>query len=185
MATAKAGFEEGITYLVKGIPATFIKSVKGWHRFIDNDSNDALKVRAKDVQSTGKATDAPVAAGQRVFRTFDPETGDVKRQATFNMDRYTRHSEESTEGGFIPLDVNDATADSLRGLGVEQQFEEAARIVRSYGDAKWPGNKTVIEQEMRDRYSKKNPGQIRMNLGNVIRGCISRAARAEAEITEA
>ncbi len=183
MATAKAGYEKGKIYLVKGVPATFVKSAKGWHAFTDNDSGDTLKVRAKDVKATSAANPdgSPSTDGQRVFRTFDPETGDIARQAVFKMDHFTRHTDSSTEGGFRPLDVADATADALRGLGIEEQFEEAARIVRSYRDDKWEGTKTEIEQEMRDRYSKLNPGQIRMNLGNVIRGCVNRAERAEEE----
>lgn len=182
MATKKAGFEFGKAYTVKGVLASFVESAKGWHLFKDAIDGKDIKARAKDVKAVSAANPdgSPPTDGQRVFRTFDPETGDVNRQAVFKMDHYTRHTEESTEGGFHPLDISDATADSLRGLGIEEQFEEAARIVRSYRDDKWEGTKTEIEQEMRDRYSKLNPGQIRMNLGNIIRGCSNRAEREAA-----
>jgi hypothetical protein len=175
MATSKAKLEVGQTYKVKGETSKLANRRGSWYIF-----ENGMKARAKDVKPAGKAKGNGAAKGERVF-TVHNEEGEVERSAVFKLDHYVKHNDESTEGGFKPLDINDDVAGMLRGLGVEEQFEEAARVVRQYRDDKWKGTKTEIEQEFRNRYEKLNPGQIRMNLGNIIRGCARRAEKAEEE----
>ena len=177
MATAKAKLVEGNVYNVKGINAKYTGSKSGWANFVDADGN-TIKARAKDAKPAAKGPKA--AKGERRFVVLDPETGEPARVATFKLDHYVKHKDESTEGGHRPLDINDDVAGLLRGLSVEDMFAKAASEVRKYRDEKWPGTKAEIEAEFVARYGKLNNGQIRMNLGNVIRGCIKRVEREKA-----
>lgn len=174
MATSKAQFQTGTEYMVRGEIATLESAAKGWFTF-----DNGVKARAKDIKKVNAS--AAAGKGQRVFRVVDPETGEPAKVAVFKMDRYTRHKGVSTESGNVPIDINDQTAADLRGLSIDEQFEETASRLRAFRDEKWPGTKADILAELHSRYDRLNVGQQRMNLGNVIRGAVKRQEKAEAE----
>lgn len=178
MATNKAKPTIGKDYSAKGQIGTLIAISRGWCE-LEAEDGSTFKARAKELKAPRVAEDNE---GQRVYNYRDPEDGELKRQAIFKMDRYTVHKDVATESGNYPVDIGDDVAGQLRGLSQDDQYALVAKSLRALRDEKWEGTKAEIEDELRNRYSKcKNAGQVRMNLGNVLRGAIRRAERAEEE----
>ena len=168
MATNKK-LEAGVTYGVKGKLAVYKSSSKGWHTFtLDNGST--IKARGKDIRSASTAGDGN---GRRKFRVYD-EDGNAK-VSYFDMEKYTRHKDVSTEGGNFPLDVSDAAADALRGEATTEMYNIVTAELVKIKDELYGKSKTGIKKELVGRYAKHNEGQQRMFLGNVLRGAWNRA----------
>ena len=168
MATSKAGFTQGTTYIVKGQSAEFVESKAGWHLFAGVDGSE-IKARAKDVKTASEvdADEIPPAAGQRRYVAIDRETGKAKI-AVFDKDRYVKHDVE-TESGSKAYDINDAVADLLRGKTLKEAYKVANRFIKDMGE-------TSTVSELEQAYGHLNNGGQRMCLGNKMRGAQKRAA---------
>ena len=167
MATSKAKvtFKKGAEYSVKGTRATFVESKSGWHHFVGPEG--AIKARAKDVKEVTEPGTIPPANGQRRFVSLHPKTG-VPRIAVFDTNRYQRHKGFSTENGNVPLDIGDEVASLLRGKSVADQFKAAARFMKDCGT-------NVTAKSLEEKYGHLGNGQIRMSLGNRMRGAFKRS----------
>lgn len=91
-----------------------------------------------------------------------------------------------TISGRDTVDINDYVAGLLRGLSVPQTIEKTAKILDDAGKLALSAKNTkhkngfagTTEAWLLTKYEDKNPGMIRMNLGNLLRGCINRTQEA-------
>lgn len=182
--TDKIEITVGNAYRVKGQLATATAIKSGWITF-ETDGGDVFKARAKDVDQdlgpAGAVSDDPRTIPGRKFIAYDEE-GHAK-VALFRTERYARHKNFSTEGGNVPYDIGDSVAEKLRGLSLEEQYKVCAELLRAVGEAS--ASRAAVIRELEERYGHLNPGQVRMNLGNRMRGALKRAARAEEEAEDA
>jgi hypothetical protein len=96
------------------------------------------------------------------------DDADDSRLVKPNLDRYVTSAEVKTASGRKAIDINDEVATRLRGLDLADTYREAASVTGQ------------TQKSLREKYEHLNPGMQRMNLGNLIRGAASKAAR-EAE----
>lgn len=104
---------------------------------------------------------------------------------TPDLSRYVRGL-GVTPSGNDTLDIADQTADLLRGLNLDdlyavvaEHLEHCGPETASKGFMKLFGKDTPWEADnlhafLSDRYSDRNPGMQRMNLGNVLRAAMLR-----------
>ena len=105
--------------------------------------------------------------------------------------RYLRGAGTTASGGST-LDINDGTAQDLRGMdenkalnatakelaGMDRQFAFSKKMGREFGkDRGW--DYVTIQNWLFERYEGRNPGMVRMNCGNVLRSARKRQDEAE------
>ena len=89
-------------------------------------------------------------------------------ETTFDLGKYFV-SDVKTPSGRRTIDVNDATAEKLRGLPLDEVYAMAAEACE------------VTVASLKAKYAELNPGMQRMNLGNRIRGAASAKEQAKAK----
>lgn len=114
--------------------------------------------QAQSTTPSKAANKAPSAVVAKPAKT-PPLVGNVIHA---NLDVYVKGAAQ-TAGGNKTIDCGDQTAARLRGLPLDQVYNEAAIACKT----------TVVE--LRAKYSKLNVGMQRMNLGNKIRGAATAA----------
>lgn len=151
----------------------------GWSTILDGMKQ--IKVRNSELTTpvAGKAVvpakpgpvrsakDKPAKA-EKPKREPKPKTDDDGRLVKPNLERYTVSAEVKTASGRKAIDINDDVAARLRGSDLTDAYREASEATGR------------TQKALRERYEHLNPGMQRMNLGNLIRGAASKAAR-EAE----
>jgi hypothetical protein len=94
-----------------------------------------------------------------------------------------------TKSGRDTYDIGDSVADGLRELSVPNVLTETAKalaqhpieiglsvkIGRQFKAAGFSWTKTGIRTWLKKRYEDRNPGMIRMNCGNILRGATKRS----------
>lgn len=94
-----------------------------------------------------------------------------------------------TASGRDTYDIGDAIADRLRGLNDREAVTESAvmlaempieiglstKLGRQFKAAGYEWSAEGIEKWFEDRYEGRNPGMVRMNVGNVLRAASKRA----------
>lgn len=76
-------------------------------------------------------------------------------------ERLVKHAGVKTAGGNAAIDNADAVAGLLRGKTLEEVWAIASAAL---------GSDVVVV--LKSKYAALNPGQVRMNLGNRIRGAV-------------
>lgn len=88
----------------------------------------------------------------------DPATAKYRRiGAKEHRVSVAHYSKTVANSGHSSLDCGDGIAARLRGMALEDVYEEAAKVL------------AVDVAELKTRYAKLNPGMQRMNLGNRMR----------------
>lgn len=163
-------------------------------------SADAAKVTCKRCLATmlkEKSETKPnvqVAASissDQVTPTVDPLLETIistpKPCLAFDRSRYITH-EEVTENGTHVVDVDDKVAEMLRGLTLVEAYQKTWNLAATGGSLELGSGKTrqVIYsvEELQDRYSKRNRGMQRMNLGNILRGIFGKGIKSVADENE-
>lgn len=154
----------------------------GWSTILDGMKQ--LKVRNSELSApVGGKPNVPAKPGPvRSAKDRKPKADKPKREPKAakaesdrlvnpDLARYTV-SEVKTASGRKAIDVNDGVATQLRGLDLSETYRAASE---STGESM---------AALKRRYEHLNPGMQRMNLGNLIRGAASKAAR-EAEKAKA
>lgn len=110
----------------------------------------------------------------------------VKVRIKADLKRYVRGL-GVTPSGHDTLDIGDGTADTLRGLTVDEILETTAAEMAQIGvkHASKALRKAIgawdvdsIQAYLADRYASRNNGMVRMNCGNLLRAMRNRAAAA-------
>lgn len=170
----------------QGRLVTVVERKGGWTTILDGMKQ--LKVRNSELTAPvdGKAN-VPAKPGkllstqrkEREAKKADKPKREPKaakkddegRLVNPDLTRYTV-SEVKTASGRKAIDVNDGVAAQLRGLDLSDVYRTASEAT---GESM---------AGLKRRYEHLNPGMQRMNLGNLIRGAASKAAR-EAEKAKA
>jgi len=105
-----------------------------------------------------------------------------------NRDRYIRGMGE-TASHRSTYDIDDYAATLLRGLSGDELYSTACNELAVYGDSRfshkmmgeWKKSALLCTDFLVSRYGKLNPGMVRMNLANLIRGAVSRFANDSKE----
>lgn len=155
----------------------------GWSTILDGMKQ--LKVRNSELSApiSGKANvpakPGPVRSAKDQKAKADkpkrePKAAKAESDRLVNPDlaRYVTSAEVKTASGRKAIDVNDGVASKLRGLDLADTYRAAAEAT---GESM---------AGLKRKYEHLNPGMQRMNLGNLIRGAASKAAR-EAEKAKA
>lgn len=150
----------------------------GWSTVLDGMKQ--LKVRNSELSAPVKAGTANVPAkpgpvrsakdakADKPKREPKPKTDDDGRLVKPDLSRYEVSAEVKTASGRKAIDIADGVAKQLRGLDIADTYRAAAEATGQ------------TQKALREKYQHLNPGMQRMNLGNLIRGAASAAAR-EAE----
>jgi hypothetical protein len=120
-----------------------VATSKGWLTLQLSDGS-TVKARARDVRVASEGGITNRRIGNR----------------RYNCSNYVRKIGDKlnvSAGGHATMDNGDALAKKLRGVELDDVYEQAARILG------------VSESELRARYKHLNPGMQRMNLGNRMR----------------
>lgn len=95
----------------------------------------------------------------------------------------------TTASGSDTLDIADETADILRGLALDELYDKVSDLLEMVGRNKMsksflkgfgkdtPWEMDNIQAYLTDRFSGRNPGMQRMNLGNILRAAQKRASK--------
>lgn len=83
-----------------------------------------------------------------------------------DLTKYAKHTGFTTKSGRVKIDVEDEAAKLLRPLSLDDAIAYVANEVGVSPDA------------LAERYAGRNPGMIRMNIGNILRGELNRRAKA-------
>lgn len=121
--------------------------------------------KVKVTKTNGKAAPKP-AKPARVAKSKDQADEDA-RLIRADLSRYVV-SDVKTASGRKAIDIGDDVASRLRGADLTDVYRAAAEATGQPMAA------------LHRKYDHLNPGMQRMNLGNLIRGAQSKAARAEA-----
>jgi hypothetical protein len=113
----------------------------------------------KDAKAIEKANRPP-----KVVKVKDPNAVSKSITAGADLSKYTRHADIKTASGRPTYDIGDKTAEVLRGKDLDAVYEVTVKTI-----AKLTGEKGLTVDELKTKYSKLNPGQQRMNLGNRLR----------------
>lgn len=157
----------------------------GWSTILDGMKQ--LKVRNSELSAPvgGKANipakPGPVRSAKdrkpkaekpaKAKREPKPKTDDDGRLVKPDLTRY-EVSDVKTASGRKAIDIADGVAKQLRGLDLADTYRAASEATGE------------TQKALKERYEHLNPGMQRMNLGNLIRGAASKAAR-EAEKAKA
>jgi predicted class III extradiol MEMO1 family dioxygenase len=130
---------------------------------------------------------APVpkkASGAKKARVREPKTDHVvplvrkdgkdshSIVAGADLSHYKLHKEAKTPSGRPAFDIGDKVASMLRGKSVDEVIAITANeLTRVSGER-------VTQTSLKEKYAKLNPGQIRMNCGNRLRGVYKAEAGA-------
>lgn len=153
----------------------------GWSTILDGMKQ--LKVRNSELSApiNGKANVPAKPGPVRTAKDKKPEKAkrepkaakaEANRLVNPDLTRYTTSPEVKTASGRKAIDVNDGVAAKLRGLDLGDTYRAASEATGEPMAA------------LKRKYEHLNPGMQRMNLGNLIRGAASKAAR-EAEKAKA
>lgn len=117
-----------------------------------------------------KAPKEPKAKKEKVVREprlpkLDAEGNPLPRLVPADLSRYQTHEEKSASGR-KKIDVNDEASSILRPMDLNEAIAYVANEVGLSPDA------------LTERYAGRNPGMIRMNIGNILRGELNRRAKA-------
>lgn len=108
--------------------------------------------QAQEPKTEAVETQSPEAVLAKVSRSIVP---------IGYREKLVKHEGVKTAGGNAAIDNADAVAGLLRGKPLADVWAIAATAL---------GNDVVVV--LKSKYEKLNPGQIRMNLGNRIRGAV-------------
>jgi hypothetical protein len=154
----------------------------GWTTILDGMKT--VKVRNSELSApVGGKANVPAKPGPvRSAKDRQPKPEKAKREpkaAKAESDRLVNPdlaryvtSDVKTASGRKAIDVNDGVAAKLRGLDLADTYRAASEAT---GESM---------AGLKRKYEHLNPGMQRMNLGNLIRGAASKAAR-EAEKAKA
>lgn len=90
-----------------------------------------------------------------------------------------------TATGRDTFDIDDYVAGLLRGLDIDSLYEKVVEVLLGISPTCWFSKATdsayqqsglTLDDFLGERYSHLNPGMQRMNLGNLLRGALKRAA---------
>lgn len=112
----------------------------------------ARKPRAKPAKPSRKASPRKDADGKLI----NP-----------NLEAYKVSKDVKTSSGRPAIDSDDNVARSLRGAKLEEVYREASKATG------------IPQTQLKSKYEKLNIGMQRMNLGNLIRGAATKAAKAK------
>ena len=93
------------------------------------------------------------------------ENAEDNRLIKADLSRYEVVADVKTASGRKAIDIGDEVAKRLRGADLKDVYREAAHATG------------VPMTQLHAKYDHLNPGMQRMNLGNLIRGAASKAAR--------
>ena len=99
------------------------------------------------------------------FRKIEQDDEDPIR-LDFQKEKYV-NSRVKTPSGRRAVDIGDSVAVMLRGDNLSHVYKKVAVALNNMGV-------TVTEKELKGRYEHLNVGMQRMNLGNLVRGSISK-----------
>lgn len=111
---------------------------------------------------------------------------------TPDHDRYIRGL-DATASGRDTYDIGDITADSLRGLNEDEVISTVAKALsqlpieialsvkvgRQFAKTSYTWTTNGIKGWLAARYDGRNPGMVRMNCGNILRGSYKRRDEIE------
>lgn len=100
------------------------------------------------------------------------DASDDGRLVKPNLDRYVTSAEVKTASGRKAIDINDEVATALRGVDLADVYRQASAATGQ------------TQKALHEKYDHLNPGMQRMNLGNLIRGAASKAAREAAKASQ-
>lgn len=158
----------------QGRPVSVVEVNGGWSTILDGMKQ--IKVRNGELSKPAK-TEMPGKPGpvrsakdkapkaEKPKREPKPKTDDDGRLVKPNLDRYVTSDEVKTASGRKAIDVNDEVATSLRGTDLADVYRQASAATGQ------------TQKSLHEKYDHLNPGMQRMNLGNLIRGAASKAAR--------
>lgn len=134
----------------------------GWTTILDGMKQ--VKVRNGELSPVKAKAEKPAKAP----KAEKPAKASDERTVKPDLTRYTVH-DVKTASGRRAIDSADAVAAMLRGLDLADVYRTASSET---GEAM---------AALKRRYEHLNPGMQRMNLGNLIRGARSKAAKEAAK----
>jgi hypothetical protein len=165
------------------VPAEMVERKGGWSTVIHPDSGEQVKVRNSQVALEDE--DDPEASNALLAHLVDNEGEDDEpeyRGDVFPEDiRETYVRTPSVVKGKVLIDNGDTLAAVLRDHSLESVAYLASKVVGELPAAGWLDHYTV--DRVAEGKNALNPGMVRMNLGNKIRGKVRRTAKDEG-ITE-
>ena len=146
------------------VEGTFVSAKSGWTVIATKDGEK--KFRSGQVaEKLTKAEAKKRESAARKAEAKPAEEGHANgKLVPADLSKYVVH-EATTESGRKKIDIDDETAEKLRGLDLEGTYKYAAKVLD-----------TTVNQ-LKEKYISLNPGMQRMNLGNRIRK-VTRAAAA-------
>lgn len=177
------------TVMYKGNEVEFISKSGGWTTILLSTGSQ-VKVRNSAVtpaKAPAPAPKAPAPKAPKAPKAYIPEafapkayTTDSTKLLNPDLTKYTQH-EVTTASGRKSVDINDTTAAKLRGCHLQDAYEIVAEeMIKLRGEGSVP----VMLHALHGLYDHLNPGMQRMNLGNSLRGEISRKAKRDAKASK-
>ena len=164
----------------QGRVVSIVERNGGWSTILDGMKQ--LKVRngelsevteskkpAQPKSSAKPKADKPAKAKKPSKDTEIHPTANDGRLVKPDLSRYTVTPDIKTPSGRKAIDIADPVATALRGKDLADAYREAAAATGQ------------TQKGLRERYEHLNPGMQRMNLGNLIRGAASKAAKEQAK----
>jgi hypothetical protein len=130
-----------------------------------------VEAKAKKVAKTAKPkVERKAREGENVV-PLTRKDGKQSRSITAGavLDHYKLIKDIKTAGGRPSFDIADKAATLLRGHTIQEQYRLVADKLSEITGEK------VSAASLEKKYSHLNPGQIRMNLGNKLRGALRNA----------
>lgn len=131
------------------------------------EDTTVAKTASKKAASKAASKKTPAAKGPKAPRVRKAASTDDTRLIKADLSRY-EVADVKTASGRKAIDIGDKVAKTLRGADISDAYRAAADATGE------------TQKALRERYQHLNPGMQRMNLGNLIRGAASKAAREKA-----
>jgi hypothetical protein len=173
------------TALYNGKTVDIVEVKGGWTTVLDgmkqikvrNSELTAAPVEGRAKPSRTKAVaahDAAVKAEKAPKAKKAPlAPEDDQRLIKADLTRYVVTGEVKTASGRKAIDIADSVATQLRGADLTDAYRAASEATG------------LTQKALKAKYEHLNPGMQRMNLGNLIRGAASKAAREAAKEAKA
>lgn len=165
----------------KGREVAVVERNGGWTTILDgmktikvrNGELSELKAAKHDPSETLAKSKARLAKADKPAKAprqpkAKDENAEDNRLIKADLSRYEVVADVKTASGRKAIDIGDDVAKRLRGADLKDVYREAAHATG------------VPMTQLHAKYDHLNPGMQRMNLGNLIRGAASKAARAAA-----
>lgn len=165
------------TATYQGRTVDVIEVKGGWTTILDGMKQ--VKVRNSELQAAkaekpAKATKTatPKAKAEKPAKApkaAKPADEGDNRLIKADLSHYVVTAEVKTASGRKAIDIGDSVAAQLRGADISDAYRAASEATGQPMAA------------LRRKYEHLNPGMQRMNLGNLIRGAASKAAKEAAK----